>query len=104
MPRIPSWFLLGDYCDRGPDSLGVFELIMDLQKRYGDRVVALRGNHEEMFLEYIDEVKDPNFTQAWILADSNLATAKSFLDAEAFKHVKHLFEAQGVRGGLRFYG
>lgn len=23
--------LLGDYCDRGPDSLGVFELIMDLQ-------------------------------------------------------------------------
>lgn len=43
-----------------------------------------------MFLEYIDEVDDPNFTQAWILADSNLATAKSFLDAEAFKHVKHL--------------
>lgn len=82
--------LLGDYCDRGPDSLGVFELVMDLQKRYGDRVVALRGNHEEMFLEYIDEVKDLNFTQAWILADSNLATAKSFLDAEAFKHVKHL--------------
>lgn len=70
--------LLGDYCDRGPDSLGVFELVMDLQKRYGDRVVALRGNHEEMFLEYIDEVNDPNFTQAWILADSNLATAKSF--------------------------
>ena len=23
--------LLGDYCDRGPDSLGVFELVMDLQ-------------------------------------------------------------------------
>lgn len=82
--------LLGDYCDRGPDSLGVFELVMDLQKRYGDRVVALRGNHEEMFLEYIDEVNDLNFTQAWILADSNLATAKSFLDAEAFKHVRHL--------------
>ena len=54
--------LLGDYCDRGPDSLGVFEFIMGLQKRYGDRVVALRGNHEEMFLEYIDEVTDPNFT------------------------------------------
>lgn len=82
--------LLGDYCDRGPDSLGVFELIMDLQKRYGDLLVALRGNHEEMFLEYIDEVNDLNFTRAWILADSNLATAKSFLDAEAFKHVKHL--------------
>lgn len=88
--RDSKLVLLGDYCDRGPDSLGAFELVMDLQKRYGDRVVALRGNHEEMFLEYIDEVKDSNFTQAWILADSNLATAKSFLDAEAFKHVKHL--------------
>lgn len=22
--------LLGDYCDRGPDSLGVFELVMEL--------------------------------------------------------------------------
>lgn len=94
--------LLGDYCDRGPDSLGVFELVMDLQKRYGDRVVALRGNHEEMFLEYIDEVKDPNFTQAWILADSNLATAKSFLDADAFKHVKHLLRLRKFEEAYAF--
>lgn len=94
--------LLGDYCDRGPDSLGVFELILDLQKRYGDRVVALRGNHEEMFLEYIDEVNDPNFTQAWILADSNLATAKSFLDAEAFKHVKHLLRLREFEEAYAF--
>lgn len=94
--------LLGDYCDRGSDSLGVFELVMDLQKRYGDRVVALRGNHEEMFLEYIDEVKDPNFTQAWILADSNLVTAKSFLDAEAFRHVKHLLRLREFEEAYTF--
>ncbi|MFR3923840.1 MAG: metallophosphoesterase [Collinsella sp.] len=80
----------------------VFELVMDLQKRYGDRVVALRGNHEEMFLEYIDEVNDLNFTQAWILADSNLATAKSFLNAEAFKHVKHLLRLREFEEAYAF--
>lgn len=102
MPRIPSWFCLATTATEVPDSLGVFELIMDLQKRYGDRVVALRGNHEEMFLEYIDEVKDPNFTQAWILADSNLATAKSFLDAEAFKHVKRLLRLREFEEAYAF--
>ena len=30
--------LLGDYCDRGPDSLGVFRTVMGLQERYGERV------------------------------------------------------------------
>lgn len=101
-PQDSKLVLLGDYCDRGPDSLGVFKLIMDLQKRYGDRVVALRGNHEEMLLEYIDEVKDPNFTQAWILADSNLATAKSFLGAEEFKHVKHLLRLREFEKAYAF--
>ncbi len=37
---------LGDYIDRGPDSKGVLDLIMDLQKN-GFRVTALKGNHEE---------------------------------------------------------
>ena len=29
--RDSKLVLLGDYCDRGPDSLGVFELVMDLK-------------------------------------------------------------------------
>lgn len=33
--------LLGDYCDRGPDSLDVFKLAVELQERYGERIVAL---------------------------------------------------------------
>lgn len=42
--------LLGDYI-HGPDSYGVLDKIMDLQERYGERVVALLGNHEEMAVE-----------------------------------------------------
>ncbi|WP_436715607.1 metallophosphoesterase family protein [Roseiconus lacunae] len=37
---------LGDYVDRGPDSRGVIDQLVDLQSRC--QVVALRGNHEIM--------------------------------------------------------
>ncbi len=37
---------LGDYVDRGPDSRGVIDQLIELQSRC--RVVALRGNHEIM--------------------------------------------------------
>ena len=75
--------LCGDYCDRGPASLEVYQKIMGLQRDYPNQVIALRGNHEEMLLEYCAMVGDPAFTQGWILADSNLATAKSFLDRKS---------------------
>ena len=44
--------LCGDYCDRGPASLEVYQKIMGLQRDYPNQVIALRGNHEEMLLEY----------------------------------------------------
>ena len=43
---------IGDYIDRGPDSKGVIEFVLDLRERFGT-VVCLKGNHEEMFLNYV---------------------------------------------------
>jgi serine/threonine protein phosphatase 1 len=40
---------LGDYIDRGPDSRGVIERLIELQGRC--RLVPLLGNHEEMLFE-----------------------------------------------------
>ena len=40
---------LGDYVDRGPDSRGVLDLLIDLHAK--GRLVALRGNHEEMMVD-----------------------------------------------------
>lgn len=52
--------LLGDYIDRGPDSGGVLRRVFELQKTYGpERVIALRGNHEEMLLEWLDAYVGP---------------------------------------------
>ena len=42
-------YLLGDYIDRGPDSKGVFDVIMNLQEK-GYQVHCLMGNHEDMLL------------------------------------------------------
>jgi serine/threonine protein phosphatase 1 len=39
---------LGDYVDRGPDSFGVLDQLLHLRRT--GRLVALRGNHEEMML------------------------------------------------------
>jgi serine/threonine protein phosphatase 1 len=39
-------YFLGDYIDRGPDSRGVIDFIMDLQQK-GYQVHLLKGNHEE---------------------------------------------------------
>jgi serine/threonine protein phosphatase 1 len=44
---------LGDYVDRGPDSRGVIDLLMELQRRWP--VVCLKGNHEELMLQAISQ-------------------------------------------------
>ncbi len=44
---------LGDYVDRGPDSAGVVRWIRDLAARGPAKVVALRGNHEDAWLQII---------------------------------------------------
>lgn len=47
---------LGDYIDYGDSSCEVLQLIWEIQKQYGDeKVVVLKGNHEQMLLEWIDD-------------------------------------------------
>jgi serine/threonine protein phosphatase 1 len=44
---------LGDYVDRGPDSRGVIELLIDLRKKHTERLICLKGNHEWMFTQFL---------------------------------------------------
>ncbi|MGE4579264.1 MAG: metallophosphoesterase family protein [Desulfuromonadales bacterium] len=43
---------LGDYIDRGPDSKGVIDCLIQLGKDF-PRTVFLRGNHEQMVLDIL---------------------------------------------------
>ena len=47
---------LGDYVDRGPDSRGVIDLILSTgAERDFWSVTALKGNHEQALLQFMDE-------------------------------------------------
>jgi serine/threonine protein phosphatase 1 len=46
---------LGDYVDRGANSRGVIDLLVELRDSGRCRTVFLRGNHEDMFLDFIGE-------------------------------------------------
>jgi hypothetical protein len=45
--RSATFVFLGDYIDRGPDSRGVIEALMDLQSRRPDRVINTPLFHTE---------------------------------------------------------
>jgi serine/threonine protein phosphatase 1 len=42
-------YLLGDYVNKGPDSAGVLDYIMELQG-FGYQIICLRGNHDHALL------------------------------------------------------
>ena len=65
--------MLGDYIDRGPDSRGVIETILEL----GDscHVVSLLGNHEEMLLDVLEGLEDDDF---WRTVAGGEATLLSY--------------------------
>lgn len=54
-------YLLGDYIDRGPDSKGVLDYLMELFMGDYD-LRPLRGNHEQLLLDAID---DPEAFTIW---------------------------------------
>lgn len=49
--RSETVVFLGDYIDRGPDSRGCIDAILEFQHEVTAAVVCLRGNHEDWFLQ-----------------------------------------------------
>lgn len=67
---------LGDYVDRGPDSAGVVNDLIDFSQRF-PATIFLRGNHEEMFLDHLDG-KDPTM----FLLNGGTKTLQSYQRSE----------------------
>lgn len=63
---------LGDYVDRGPDSAGVIERLID-GPLAGLEQVFLMGNHEDFFLQFLE---DPEMGPLWVTngGDATLAS------------------------------
>ena len=76
-PEEEQLVFLGDYIDRGPDSLKVLKKVMELSNQYD--IVTLCGNHEQIFLNWLDkpeEVSQFYFNQKV----GGIATVQSFFD------------------------
>lgn len=67
---------LGDYVDRGPDSFSVLSRIKGMHE--AGSAIALRGNHEDMMLEYL-EAEFHNPYSNW-LNNGARATIDSYLE------------------------
>ncbi|MCR5260573.1 MAG: serine/threonine protein phosphatase [Candidatus Gastranaerophilales bacterium] len=81
---------LGDYIDRGQDSVAVVERLLELQKQ--TNCIFLKGNHEQMFLDALKTMSDEAVAKCVI--NGGAETLKDYLqmkkdDIEKFKrHIK----------------
>lgn len=73
LKKSDTLYCVGDYIDRGPDSKGVIDFILELRKQ-GFLIQTVRGNHEQMLLE---SVHDAYAFDQW-LQNGGVETLKSF--------------------------
>lgn len=72
--RPAKFVFLGDYIDRGPDSQGVVDFLITLQRDRADDVICLMGNHEDMLLAAVDA---PDWEENW-LRNGGIQTLRSY--------------------------
>jgi serine/threonine protein phosphatase 1 len=94
---------IGDYIDRGPDSRGVVDYIMNLQSRLVANAICLMGNHEALALSAIDDLD----TENWILNGGDM-TLRSYDASSALElPAAHVAWLRSLRlafdDGLRFF-
>jgi serine/threonine protein phosphatase 1 len=59
---------LGDYVDRGPDSQGAVQFLLDIQRAHPGRDVFLKGNHEDLLVAAADS---EFFEERWLSNGGN---------------------------------
>ncbi|WP_309092080.1 metallophosphoesterase family protein [Phenylobacterium sp.] len=91
----PLLVMLGDYVDRGPDSKGVVDLLLQMRTYARLETRTLKGNHEEALLRFLD---DPMFGATWLdngggptLASYGVQPPASRTDPEAWATASRAF-------------
>jgi len=73
---------IGDYVDRGPDSKAVIGRLLELEEaateEKGPRCTFLRGNHDQMMLDYVDFPGDHDVYELWTI-NGGLSTLNSYV-------------------------
>src|SRR5262245_896056 len=66
---------VGDYIDRGPDSRAVIDLVLGVRARPDVMTICLKGNHEDMALDYLG--RGGHWGEAWSMNGGG-ATLRSY--------------------------
>lgn len=96
---------LGDYINRGPDSAKVVDILLSIEKNYR-RVIFLKGNHEQMLLEYartsdIDLVPTLRMMGIEATTTSYGARVQSLQELSCFPQTHRDFSCRCVLPGIR---
>lgn len=67
---------VGDYVNRGPGSRRVLDLLCDAKRLMGEALVLLRGNHDQILLDFLD-----GGDLSRLAAHGGLATIRSYLSS-----------------------
>ena len=65
--RSDKLILLGDYIDRGPDSRGAIDILLELRKQCW--LIPILGNHDRLLLGLLNEKK--NVFSQWMSLGGN---------------------------------
>ena len=65
---------LGDYIDRGPDTKGCIDAILEFQQEKAGEVVCLRGNHEDWLLRTLRDFR----RHSWLMGMEAFDTIRSY--------------------------
>ena len=95
--------LLGDYIDHGPESGKTLRLVIETQKRYGvEKVIAIRGNHEEAFLDWLDAWSGPNAGKpdengivpwsGWLCTDPDYGALRAFVTEKQWESFQQIVQ------------
>jgi serine/threonine protein phosphatase 1 len=98
--RPARYVFLGDYIDRGPQSRGVVELLIQRQAARPGTIVCLRGNHEQMA---IDAHASDRAVPLW-LANNGASTLRNYGGRISPEHLAWLAALPFCHDdGLRFF-
>ncbi|GAB6189664.1 metallophosphoesterase family protein [Marinitoga arctica] len=84
IPENDKIIFLGDYIDRGPDS----KLVLDLLFKLKNRAIFLKGNHEDMVIDYMEKhgIYSPD---VWF-RNGGMSTLKSFKNNIELKYIEFI--------------
>jgi serine/threonine protein phosphatase 1 len=82
--------LLGDYIDYGSNSCQTLYKLKEMAGKYPDQIIALMGNHEYMFLEFLNAKSNDIWNVEWLGSDKDFATVNSFISISTKDKISQL--------------